>query len=198
VKDFFVSHKEFCFLNDESGRQIESPIVAYSSVPEKKAKFTAIFGVGKAENDGIMGPYYYFTTYENSIKMNKKNYMQFRSANYFSNENGLGLVRFAVFLGDLKHILNYPCDQIDCSEYKENVLKETELELKTLRITDYDGNWTDKYDSIYVGKLELDDKDVIKDAPYWVVKEYEQQCPMSYHYIHKSINIDDCNVLYIK
>ena len=31
----------------------------------------------------------------------------------------------------------------------------------------------------------MDDGKLLEDAPYWVVKEYNQQVPISYHYIDK-------------
>ena len=54
-----------------------------------------------------------------------------------------------------------------------------------MRITDYDGKWTEDYDSVYLGKVELDDGNFIKETPLIVVKNYNQQYPLSYHYINK-------------
>ena len=90
-------------------------------------------------------------------------------------------------MGATKVSLNYPGDGIDESLYKSQKLKENEnqREMQTMRITDYDGNWCDEHDSIYIGKLELDDGRVLAEGPHWVVKEYDQQTPLSFHYIDK-------------
>jgi len=98
-----------------------------------------------------------------------------------------GIVRFAIFMGEIHVSLNYPNDDTDDSELKKQILKEnnSSIERQTTRITDYDGKWADMHDSIYIGKLELDDGRILKNAPLWVVKDYNQQVPISYHYIDK-------------
>ena len=55
----------------------------------------------------------------------------------------------------------------------------------TMRITDYDGIWAKKYDSIYLGQVVLDNDEIL-NRQITSVKEYEQQIPLSYHYINKS------------
>ena len=54
----------------------------------------------------------------------------------------------------------------------------------TLRITDYDGNWAKNYDSVYIGDIELDNGEKMKNTPIYVVKKYEQQISLSYHFIN--------------
>lgn len=211
VSDFFKNNFSFCTLYDENELLIESPIVCYSGVHESKLKFTAIFGVGKHETDGIVGPYYYFTTYEKSIKSggwSKNDCQEFRNDKKITEDgngkyNSGGIVRFALFLGKKKILLNYPEDDTDESLYKNEKLKDETmcLERQTTRITDYDGKWTDSYDSVYIGKLEIDDGRILTDAPYWVVKEYEQQTSLSFHHIDKNTLGDKWNeydVYYIK
>ena len=54
-----------------------------------------------------------------------------------------------------------------------------------MRISDHDGKWADKYDSVYLGNVELDDGSyLIKQLG--VVKEYDQEMPLSYHFINKN------------
>ena len=64
----------------------------------------------------------------------------------------------------------------------ENVNQQ--LERLTMRITDYDGKWAEKYDSIHLGQLVLDNDEIL-NKQITAVKEYEQQIPLSYHYINK-------------
>jgi hypothetical protein len=195
VTDFFSRHVEFCMLYDKDENLVEIPIVCYNGVHESKLKLTGIFGTSKEESDGLVGPYYYFTSYNKSFERggwSKNKLVEFRNEKKITeNEIGKydkgGIVRFAVFAGNTKVALNYPNDNIDESEYKKQILQENnnQTERQTMRITDYDGKWADSYDSIYIGNLELDDGKVVKDAPYWVVKDYNQQVPISYHYIDK-------------
>ena len=55
-----------------------------------------------------------------------------------------------------------------------------------MRISDHDGKWSEFYDSVFLGKIELDNGDYLKNTPIYVLKEYEQQIPLSYHFINKS------------
>jgi len=178
VTSFFKNNSEFCALYDENDSALEVPIVCYSGATKNKLRFTAIFGIGQANNDKIMGPYYYFTNYSNAAKGHAVD----------------GLVRFAIFLGLMKVPLNYPNDKKDDSEYKAQVLKDKECsevdsdysyECKIERVSDYDGKWTEDYNSVYIGKLALEDGSTMIDAPYWIVKDYEQQTPLSYHHVNK-------------
>ena len=56
------------------------------------------------------------------------------------------------------------------------------MERLKLRISDRDGEWAQNYDSAYLGRVELDNGELIDD-PVLVVKEYKQQIPLSYHFI---------------
>lgn len=195
VTNFFLKHIDFCMLYDEDENLIEIPVVCYNGVHESRLKFTGIFGTPKDENEGIVGPYYYFTSYNKSFERggwSKSKSVEFRNEKKITeDETGKytkgGIVRFAIFMGDTHVALNYPNDDTDDSDLKKQILKEnnSSIERQTTRITDYDGKWADTYDSIYIGKLELDDGKILKDAPFWVVKDYNQQVPLSYHYIDK-------------
>jgi hypothetical protein len=53
-----------------------------------------------------------------------------------------------------------------------------------LNISDRDGKWSEYYDSVCICKLNFEE-DVEYNLPYFVVKIYEQQLPLSYHIINK-------------
>jgi hypothetical protein len=207
VSNFFYKNPEFSLLYDKNDSPIETPIVCYNGMNRSKLKFTAIFGMGKSENEGIAGPYYYFTTYQKSIKnggWSKNETDDVRHGKKIAEEsvkyNQGGIIRFAIFLGSVKVALNYPRDEIDKSFYKSQMLKDNlnPIEMQTMRITDYDGKWAEEYDSIYIGNLELDDGRILTEGPLWVVKEYDQQTPLSFHYIDKRMlgNVWDENENY--
>jgi hypothetical protein len=170
VLSLFKINDTLCFLlNDETGESYEIPTTAYAFKPKNKVNFTSIFGQ-TVEQDGILGPYYYFTSYKNAQMKKPK--------------NG-GIVRFALFTGVTKYVENFPNDAIDESQTKKDRLSDKKLdniyEKMTLRISDYDGLWAKEYDSIYLAELELDDGKLLKEAPLLVIKEHNQQIPLSIH-----------------
>jgi hypothetical protein len=172
VHQFFINNYELSVLKNEKNEIYESPIVGYVYKPYKKLNFTYTFGETKQQSPAILGPYYYFTSFYNAIvKLSN------------SNEINSGIVRFAIFTKKIKYIENLPNDSIDESEIKKQKLEDNNIfERLTMRITDYDGNWAENYDSCYLGTVELDNGDYFKDTPIIVVKEYNQQVPLSFHY----------------
>ena len=86
----------------------------------------------------------------------------------------------------------------DKSEIKKQRLQDETLDQKlerlTMRISDHDGKWTDKYDSAYLGNLELDDGTFL-NKQIFVIKEYEQQVPLSFHYINKNTLNEQKNII---
>jgi hypothetical protein len=95
-------------------------------------------------------------------------------------------VRFAVFTGKTKYIENNSNDPTDESEIKQKLLSiQPNTEHLTIRITDYDGKWANNYDSVYLGHVELDDGTCFIHNNVLVLKNYNQQVPLSYHFIDK-------------
>ena len=80
--------------------------------------------------------------------------------------------------------LNYPEDPIDESEIKLQRLEDDTLERKyeclTMRLSDHDGLWSETYDSVFVGRVELDDGSILRNAPVIVVKKYDQFVAIDY------------------
>jgi hypothetical protein len=130
-----------------------------------------VFGVSKSNNSSIFGPYYYFTTYDNAIGQ-----IDLLRDKIKENPNKkVGIVRFALFLEHLKFIDNYPSNT------------------KTENVEDNNSLWADKYDSIFLRNLsneeisneEIRNEEVLNNRPIIVLKNYEQQSSLSYHYINK-------------
>ena len=186
VTNFFINHVDLIYLKNEENVNYEIPIVAYSGQPDNNLNFTYIFGVTKKMDNAFMGPYYYFTDFTNSINeggWSLTHQPEFKHCKLITeNIHGKyikgGIVRFAIFLGINKIILNNNNEEINI----KNTQKYDDL---TMTISDYEGKWSDTYDSVYIGKLKLDDGTYIKKHPYWILKKYEQQHPLSYHYINK-------------
>ena len=175
VYSFFLNNYDCCVLKNEKNEIYETPIVGYVYKKNKNLNFTYVFGETKQQSPAILGPYYYFTNYYNAI-IELNNNIEFNS----------GVVRFAIFTKKTKYIENLPNDNIDTSEIKKLQLEDDNInnnfERLTMRITDYDGNWVEVYDSCYLGRIELDNGEYLKNAPIIAIKEYNQQIPLSFHY----------------
>ena len=179
VTQIFQENQDLYFLVNEEDYIYELPIVCFVSQPEKKLNYTYTFGQIKEDRNEILGPYYYFKDYYTSFE---------EGCSFITDDTKMGLVRFATFTGNVKYIENYPNDSIDESEIKKERLQDEKLdqnlERLTMRISDHDGKWAEKFDSVYLGNVELDDGSIL-NKQLFAIKDYEQQAPLSYHYINK-------------
>jgi len=176
VTNFFMQNEDFCLLLDNKNNIYEIPIVGFVGKTEKKLNFTYIFGETARDKNNILGPFYYFSDFYNAFLTAKEN-INVKS----------GIVRFALFIGSTKYFENHPDDSIDESETKKQRLQDNtlnqNLERLTMRISDHDGKWSENgFDSAYLGIVELDDGNLFEKITL-VLKEYNQQTPLSYHYI---------------
>jgi hypothetical protein len=171
VTNFFLLNQQFITLTNDLGHKIEHPVACYIKKEIGQLNFTHYFGLSKMDIKlAFLGPYYYFTDFDNAL--------------YSINDEKKGLLRFAVFLGKMLVKLNYPEDSIDSSDLKREKLNGSIKEQLTMRVTDYNGLWTDSYDSCFIGKIKLDNGDILGNTPVFVVKNYEQHFSLTYHYIN--------------
>lgn len=199
TSDFFIKNCSLNYLYDENNKPYEIPIVGFvgKKTPEK-VNFTWVFGEKAKDKTSIFGEYFYFTDFKYAIRQGgwSHNYKPEIIYNKLITDSEYGryykggIVRFALFTGHTKYIENTPNNTIDESEIKKQRLNDISLnknfEVQTLRISDHDGNWTKIYDSVYLGNIELDDGTYIEEAPLIVLKEYNQQIPLTYHFIDKT------------
>ena len=179
VNNLFYINDQFMFLYDKQEKLYQTPSVAYIGTNRSNLNYNYTFGQGKGSNISIMGPYYYFTNYINAIK-----------AGGWTRDGVGGIVRSAIFLGNTNVVFNFPHDKNDESQIKKERINDDNLDKKyeilTMRISDYDGIWTNDYDSVYLGHVLLDNGEILREScPTFVLKEYEQQVPLSFHYIDK-------------
>jgi len=199
TRNFFITNGSINYLYDENNEAYELPIVGFVGKPTPEIiNFTYIFGESSKNKSAILGPYYYFTDFNYAIRQGgwsydyKPEYMYNKLIT--DNENGRylkgGIVRFALFTGRTKYIENIPNSPNDNSETKKLRLKDSSLnknyEIQTLRISDHDGIWAKTFDSAYLGDMELDDGSFVEETPLIVLKNYNQQIPLSFHFIDKN------------
>jgi hypothetical protein len=212
VSNFFAQNDMFCFLKNKNNVNYEVPVIGYIGRHTSMLNFTYVFGVSKSDSSAILGPYFYFTDYLHAINQggwSKDGKSEIRHDKLMTdNSKGRyksgGIIRFALFMDKTKVIQNQLLDEIDESEIKKerllDGLLDGQYERLTMRISDHDGNWSKNYDSVFIGNIELDNGDKVKNAPLIVLKEYDQQIPLSYHYIDKKYlgeNFDDTANYYI-
>jgi hypothetical protein len=191
VTQLFLQNTDLCYLQNQHNTNYVLPIVAYVARDDPKLHFTFVFGVSKSLNTSILGAYYYFTNYKNSFHPHSG--MIINHVNETNTRNlsqtlfARGIIRFALFVEKIKMIQNLPNDPIDNSEIKKKRSQDNLLDInrETLltRISDHNGKWASEYDSAYIGNVLLDDGNYIKDTPITVIRDYDQQVPLSYHYI---------------
>ena len=193
VVDLFLANEELCFLVDKNNKRFEIPIVGFVPKHENKLAFTCTFGEPIGDKNNIFGPFNYFSDFFTSFSKCDvtEPFIRSRNNNIDADYGAKpGLVRFAIFLGATKVIEKCQNNLIDESETKKLRLEDdtldTKLEQLTMSISDHDGKWAQNYDSIYLGPVELDDGTYFK-CNLLAIKNYNQQVPISYHYVDKNL-----------
>jgi hypothetical protein len=51
------------------------------------------------------------------------------------------------------------------------------------RVSDRNSIWKINFNSVYIGKIKLDNGNYFEDGPIWVIKDYNQQITLSSHLI---------------
>lgn len=186
VIDFFSIHPETLLLHTEDDEAFDIPVVAYCGSSTADIEFIRALGVSPSEQSSPFGVGYYFTNFENAKKHALQGtgesiwnpaYCPSDKNDTFVEKNGV-VSRFAIFPGAMKVQMNLPEDLVDNSAMKQYFLNKGDCNhfaKMTMRITDHDGMWKDDFESIYAGKVELDDGEVFQDGPIWCLKEYNQQ-----------------------
>jgi hypothetical protein len=193
VVDLFLANEELCFLVDKNNKRFEIPIVGFVPKHENKLAFTCTFGEPIGDKNNIFGPFNYFSDFFTSFSKCDvtEPFIRSRNNNIDADYGAKpGLVRFAIFLGATNVIEKCQNNLIDESETKKLRLEDdtldTKLEQLTMSISDHDGKWAQNYDSIYLGPVELDDGTYFK-CNLLAIKNYNQQVPISYHYVDKNL-----------
>ena len=194
VTDFFLNNMSFLFLLDKDQRPYTLPLVAYHGNYYKVISFVAVFGLKKSSVFSSLGPYYYFGTYEKALRYavwtHSHKPMTVDGETITINDTGKykkgGIVRFAIFPGNMKVFLNRPDDPEDVSRLTQEKKADDEWISQTARLRDVDGKWAEKYNSVYQGVMILADGRKNQRGPHWVLRDYEQQTPLTYHYVDTS------------
>jgi len=96
-----------------------------------------------------------------------------------------GIVKYALFLGNTKVLLNLKTDPEDDS-YESKLLASKRNFIKdTLKLRDTNGKWTKDYNSVIQPQVTIYDSDLKYNRtlePQYVIKQFEQQIVTEYAY----------------
>lgn len=185
VTTLFLYHPQMCFLYDKLKEPTEIPTVLYFGTYYKFLNYAYFVGLPvKTSKYMKYGSYfYYLTDYNASIRYAGwsmvRNNNETEIDEYGRFEKG-GIIRCAVFLKDIKYFLNRPYDKEDNSK----LAKEKDRRLN--KMTDYDGNWSNHYNSVYSGINRLVSDDIFTNVPMFVIRNFNQINSLSLHIVDKS------------
>jgi hypothetical protein len=190
VVSFFNRHPGVMQLT-LNGRALESPSALYAGKHFNYVSYMAEFGMKKASTRAHFGPYYYFVSFMGAMRyacysMGFEPHVLDDGTVLTANEHGKhtrgGLVRFAVFLGRCRAF--FMNGEEDRSELSMFWADQDPFVKAKLALRDINGNWTQAFNSAYVGEYELIIGGTTKNRiPNWTIKDYDNQIPLSCHEI---------------
>jgi hypothetical protein len=97
-----------------------------------------------------------------------------------------GLVRFALFMGKTKVLMARDTDIDDQSVISKELADDNLFIKETMKIRDVDANWVFDFNSVRHGKYKIhaEGRESSILLPKIVVKDYNQQAPLSYYYVN--------------
>ena len=171
-------------------QRIEIPSVGYYGNYYKFLPIIVTLGLKKQNDTGlsdIFGPFYYFTDFTGAFRQGAwtHNYKQRKVyGKEIADENGKiikgGIVRFALFMNNTKVILD---------KYKSKI-SDIKLTKKN--------EWAKNFQSIYLGRIPKINGSVWEINPKYIIKDYEQQIPLSMHLINMDSLKSTWDPLYTK
>ena len=192
VSDIFYKNPKLIYLKDKEKKCIEIPIIAYVGSSQELLNYIATFQI-KSSTLRTFGPYYYFTDFKQAIRRGgwSSNYEKMEIFNKnITNDNGKfkqgGIVRFALFLGNYRVVLNRKSDPL--LPYVKKIDKLTPLTTEDIDfLKKGKGKWTRTYDALLISNF----KNTNRSGYFWpgtgyVLKKYNGFTSLSIHLIDNS------------
>ena len=199
VSKFFIKNDQFIFLVDEQDAIIEIPISGFRGEYYKKIGLLAGLGMPRSGPYASLGPHFYFGDFDRSLRfaaitLNGKSKEVMGEKLTIGNSPVFtkgGMVKYALFMGNSKVMLNLKHDIKDDS-YESLILASKRKFIKdTLSLRDSAGKWAGQFDSVIQPELRILDRDlgIVRNLdPQFILKTFEQQVPLDYAYF-KTDNI---------
>ena len=198
VTSSLTKREELLFLQDDDGVLIETPMIGYRGEYYKKMAFIAGLGMPRSGPYSSLGPYYNFADFTRSLRyacitLNGKPKKVFD--NLITRDDTPvftkgGMVKFVLYLGRTKVMLNRDSDEKDDSHESLKLAEKRPFFKTILRLRDSTGKWASKYDSVIQPLMTVYDPELKRDReldPQYTIKMYDQQTPIQYAYF----NTDD-------
>lgn len=203
VINLFIEHVELIYLQDDTGELVETPMSVYRGEYYKMVGVLAGLGVPRSGPYSSLGPYFKFADYARSLRfgvvtLNGK--PQYVGDEKITRDDTPvftrgGLVKYVVFLGNTKVLLNLPTDPDDDTSESIRLAEARPFIKDTLKLRDSSGKWASEYDSVMQPLITIHDSEQNRPRvldPQVVVKEFKQQHPIQYAYLDTSnVTIDE-------
>jgi hypothetical protein len=192
VTNLFLHNPLIIYLRNTEGKNKPIPRALFYGNAAQMIPFNFVFGPKPEDTKANYGPYYYLGSYKKAIRYGGWSvyYEKEKRRNHLiTDENGKwnkgGIARYAVYLGsDLKVLLNHPLDKTTYTQ-KDNIINKL-LPFKA-KMVDPIGIWAQTYTSLYYGQIKIPELKggVWRGFPGWVTKDFNQQIPLTFHFINK-------------
>ena len=192
VSNLFYTNPKLIYLKDKNKKCIEIPTIGYVGDSVELLNYIATFQI-KSSTLRTFGPYYYFTDFNQAIRRGgwSSNYEKREVFNKsITDENGKfhqgGMVRFAIFLGNNRVVLDRKTDPImPYIRISDKLTPLTKDEITWLKKGK--GKWTKTYDSLLISNF----KNINRSGYFWpgtgyILKKYNSFTSLSIHLIDTS------------
>ena len=153
VSELFLNYTKLIYLINQNKIPYNIPIIGYYGCYHLLLSYVTLLGVQQSSY-APYGNFFYFNNFRRSVKYGgwgfkgDKDYIIKDKDNKY--DSG-GVARFALFLNNTKMFLNHPDDK------KTKYSKSTDAEFykDNHKLVDLTGQWASKYDSAYIGVLNI-------------------------------------------
>tara|TARA_X000000368_G_scaffold416546_1_gene410727 strand:- start:790 stop:1959 length:1170 start_codon:yes stop_codon:yes gene_type:complete len=192
VSYLFYKNPKLIYLKNKEKLCIESPTIAYVGATHELLNYISTLGI-KSSAVRTFGPYYYFTDLKQAIRYggwssNYEKSIVFDKS--ITDENGKyiqgGIVRFALFLGNNRVILDRKQD--DVNNYIKFTTDNDNLNDKQKEFYKKNkGKWTKSYDSLIISNYkQKNTSGYFWSGTGYILKSFNFFTSLSTHLIDKS------------
>tara|TARA_Y100000996_G_C22509297_1_gene637721 strand:+ start:29 stop:1306 length:1278 start_codon:yes stop_codon:yes gene_type:complete len=192
VYNLFIKEPRLQYLLNKENLYYQVPIVAFNGSHANGIDYQIKIGLMKGRiNRASQGPYYYFANYMRAAKFGAYNvvggYKEYEiggdiiTDNEFGRYKRGGIIRFIVFPGKEKVVFNREWDKPN-----PQIESDRNLEFSKKKIYDTTGLWTEQYNSVLVGPIEISKNQLLHNGTSLTVQNFFQYKPLSYHYLDKN------------
>ena len=192
VTNLFLHNPKLIYLKDKKKLCIEVPSVAYISDSQELLNYIATLGI-KASAVRTFGPYYYFHNFNSAVRYAgwSTNYEKRQIFNKpITDENGLykqgGFVRFAIFLGNYRVVLDRKTDPIMPYVEAYDDVKIPEKKLLD-KLKKGKGKWANSYDAVVISNFKNKKRSgYFKSGTEYILKKFNSFTSLSIHLLDKT------------